>query len=41
MKSLAAAGNVQTIAVDRAKEVVQVACADANFLIVQSLRLHM
>jgi len=39
MKSRAAAANVQTIAVDLAKEVFQLACADADFRIVQSLRL--
>ena len=39
MKSRTAAANVQTIAVDLAKEVFQLVCADANFRIVQSIRL--
>ena len=39
MKSIAAKADVQMIAVDLAKEVFQLVCADANFRIVQSLRL--
>lgn len=39
MKSIAAVSGIQTIAVDLAKEVFQLACADTNFHIVQSLRL--
>ena len=39
MKSISALATVQIIAVDLAKEVFQLACADANFRIVQSLRL--
>jgi transposase len=39
MKSIAASANVQTIAIDLAKEVFQLACADASFRIVQSMRL--
>jgi transposase len=40
MKSSTATGlSIQTIAVDLAKEVFQLACADQNFRIVQSLRL--
>ena len=39
MKSISALATVQIIAVDLAKEVFQPACADANFRIVQSLRL--
>jgi transposase len=39
MKSIAAVSGIQTITVDLAKEVFQLACADANFRIVQSLRL--
>jgi transposase len=39
MKSIAAVSGIQTIAVDLAKEVFQLACADTNFRVVQSLRL--
>jgi transposase len=39
MKSIAAVSGIQTITVELAKEVFQLACADANFRIVQSLRL--
>ncbi len=39
MKSISALATVQIIAVDLAKEVFQLAGADANFRIVQSLRL--
>lgn len=39
MKSIAAKADVQMIAVDLAKEVFQLVCANANFRIVQSLRL--
>ena len=39
MKSISALATVQIIAVDLAKEVFQLACAGANFRIVQSLRL--
>jgi transposase len=39
MKSNPVTADVQTIAVDLAKDVFQLACADQNFRIVQSLRL--
>ena len=38
MNSIAAKAHVQMIAVDLAKEVFQLVCADANFRIVQSKR---
>ena len=38
MNSIAAKAHVHMIAVDLAKEVFQLVCADANFRIVQSMR---